>query len=187
MEKIKSYLDTINSILNHLPLSKIKEITELFFVTYSNDRFIFLLGNGGSASTASHFACDLAKGTVSSRQKRMKVLALTDNIPTMTAWANDSHYEHIFAEQLANFVSPGDLIVGLSGSGKSKNVLNALSLAKEHKALTVGLTGFDGGEMKEIVDHCLIEPSHNMQQVEDCHLILTHLIFSLLRDRIAKG
>jgi D-sedoheptulose 7-phosphate isomerase len=116
----------------------------------------------------------------------MKVMSLTDNTPLITAWANDTQYEDIFAEQLAHFVSPGDLVIGLSGSGKSKNVLNALKLAKECGALTVGLTGFDGGEMKYIVDYCLIVPSNNMQQIEDCHLIITHLIFSLLRDQMAK-
>ena len=113
-------------------------------------------------------------------------MSLTDNLPLITAWANDTQYEDIFAEQLAHFVSSGDLVIGISGSGKSKNVLNAIKLAKECGALTVGLTGFDGGEMKDMVDYCLIVPSTNMQQIEDCHLIITHLIFSLLRDRIAK-
>jgi D-sedoheptulose 7-phosphate isomerase len=151
-----------------------------------NDSFIFLLGNGGSAATASHLACDLGKGTVAPGRKRMKVMSLTDNLPLITAWANDTQYEDIFAEQLAHFISSGDLVMGISGSGKSKNVLNALKLAKECGALTIGLTGFDGGEMKDMVDYCLIVPSTNMQQIEDCHLIITHLIFSLLRDRIAK-
>jgi D-sedoheptulose 7-phosphate isomerase len=185
MEKIKSYLDAVSEILQKLSLTKIEQIMELIYKTYRDDRFIFLLGNGGSAATASHLACDLGKGTVASGQKRMKVMSLTDNTPLITAWANDTHYDYIFAEQLAHFVSPGDLVIGLSGSGKSKNVLNALKLAKESKALTVGLTGFDGGEMKDIVDYCLIVPSNNMQQIEDCHLIITHLIFSLLRDRIS--
>jgi D-sedoheptulose 7-phosphate isomerase len=185
MEKIKSYLDAVSEILQKLSLTKIEQIMELIYKTYRDDRFIFLLGNGGSAATASHLACDFGKGTVSPGQKRMKVMSLTDNLPLITAWANDTQYEDIFAEQLAHFVSPGDLVIGLSGSGKSRNVLNALKLARENKALTVGITGFDGGEMKNIVDYCLIVPSNNMQQIEDCHLIITHLIFSLLRDRIS--
>ena len=187
MEGIKEYLDQVRELLKNISITKIEGITELIYKTYLNDRFIFLLGNGGSAATASHFACDLGKGTVSPDQKRMKVMALTDNIPVITAWANDTHYEHIFAEQLAHFVSSGDLVIGISGSGNSRNVLNALKLAKECEALTVGLTGFDGGEMKDLVDYCLIVPSNNMQQIEDCHLIITHLIFSLLRDRIATA
>jgi D-sedoheptulose 7-phosphate isomerase len=186
MDAIKDYLNAISGILKNLPLARIEQIMELIYKTYLNDRFIFLLGNGGSAATASHLACDLGKGTVAPGQKRMKVMSLTDNLPLITAWANDTQYEDIFAEQLAHFVSSGDLVIGISGSGKSKNVLNALKLARESKALTVGITGFDGGEMKDLVDHCLIVPSNNMQQIEDCHLIITHLIFSLLRDRIAK-
>jgi D-sedoheptulose 7-phosphate isomerase len=186
MEAMKNYLETVGGILKNLPLPRIEQIMELIYKTYLNDSFIFLLGNGGSAATASHLACDLGKGTVAPGRKRMKVMSLTDNLPLITAWANDTQYEDIFAEQLAHFVSSGDLVMGISGSGKSKNVLNALILAKECGALTIGLTGFDGGEMKNIVDYCLIVPSNNMQQIEDCHLIITHLIFSLLRDRIAK-
>ena len=186
MEAMKNYLETVGGILKNLPLPRIEQIMELIYKTYLNDSFIFLLGNGGSAATASHLACDLGKGTVAPGRKRMKVMSLTDNLPLITAWANDTQYEDIFAEQLAHFVSSGDLVIGISGSGKSKNVLNALKLARESKALTVGITGFDGGEMKDLVDHCLIVPSNNMQQIEDCHLIITHLIFSLLRDRIAK-
>jgi len=186
MEAMKNYLETVGGILKNLPLPRIEQIMELIYKTYLNDSFIFLLGNGGSAATASHLACDLGKGTVAPGRKRMKVMSLTDNLPLITAWANDTQYEDIFAEQLAHFISSGDLVMGISGSGKSKNVLNALKLAKECGALTIGLTGFDGGEMKDEVDYCLIVPSTNMQQIEDCHLIITHLIFSLLRDRIAK-
>jgi D-sedoheptulose 7-phosphate isomerase len=187
MEAMKNYLETVGGILKNLPLPRIEQIMELIYKTYLNDSFIFLLGNGGSAATASHLACDLGKGTVAPGRKRMKVMSLTDNLPLITAWANDTQYEDIFAEQLAHFISSGDLVMGISGSGKSKNVLNALKLAKECGALTIGLTGFDGGEMKDMVDYCLIVPSTNMQQIEDCHLIITNLIFSLLRDRIATA
>jgi len=187
MEAMKNYLETVTEILKRLPHSMIEQIMECIYKTYLNDCFIFLLGNGGSAATASHLACDLGKGTVAPGRKRMKVMSLTDNLPLITAWANDTQYEDIFAEQLAHFISSGDLVMGISGSGKSKNVLNALKLAKECGALTIGLTGFDGGEMKDMVDYCLIVPSTNMQQIEDCHLIITHLIFSLLRDRIATA
>ena len=186
MEAMKNYLETVGGILKNLPLPRIEQIMELIYKTYMNDRFIFLFGNGGSAATASHLACDFGKGTVSPGQKRMKVMSLTDNLPLITAWANDTQYEDIFAEQLAHFVSSGDLVIGISGSGKSKNVLNAIKLAKECGALTVGLTGFDGGEMKDIVDYCLIVPSNNMQQIEDCHLIITHLIFSLRETGLQK-
>lgn len=183
---INSYLNSICKILNNLSYSKIEEIMEIIYRTYLNDHYIFLLGNGGSAATASHIACDLGKGTVLTGKKRVKVMSLTDNLPLITAWANDTQYENIFAEQLAHFITPGDLVIGISGSGKSKNVLNAIKLARDNKAVTVGLTGFDGGELKDLVDYCLIIPCNNMQQIEDCHLIITHLIFTLLRERIAK-
>ena len=111
-----------------------------------------------------------------------KVMALTSNVSLLTAWANDTDYERVFAEQLRNFVSPGDVVMALSGSGNSRNVLNAVELGRERGAVTVGLTGFDGGKLKHLCDHCLIVPSHNMQHVEDMHLVVLHTIYSAIRD-----
>jgi D-sedoheptulose 7-phosphate isomerase len=143
-----------------------------------------LFGNGGSASLASHFACDLGKGTaLCNSAKRFRALALTDNIPTITAWANDSGYEDIFAEQLKNFVRPRDIAFAISGSGNSKNVLNALNLSREAGAVNIGITGFDGGEMKFLCDVCVIVPSYNMQVIEDLHLSMAHSIFQ----RVSNG
>src|ERR1700683_51149 len=115
---------------------------------------IYLFGNGGSAALASHFACDLGKGTIDGSRKRFRVLALTDNVPLMTAWANDSRYEDIFAEQLANFVRKDDIAFAISGSGNSQNVLNALELAREAEATTIGLAGYRGGRVEGIWRRC---------------------------------
>ena len=143
-------------------------------------------GNGGSAALASHFACDLGKGATNGSSKRFQVLAFTDNVPLLTAWANDARYEDIFAEQLVNFVRPDDIAFAISGSGKSPNVLKALKVAREAGAFTIGLTGFQGGDMKHLCDLCLIIPSDNMQVIEDLHLSVTHAVFTALRAKICQ-
>ena len=140
-----------------------------------------------SAALASHFACDLGKGAANGSGKRFQALALTDNIPMMTAWANDANYEDIFAEQLVNFVNPGDIALAISGSGRSPNVLKALKVAREAYAVTIGLTGCRGGLMKDLCDVCLIVPSDNMQIIEDLHLSVTHAVFIALRARICQN
>jgi D-sedoheptulose 7-phosphate isomerase len=149
---------------------------------------VFIFGNGGSAALASHFACDLGKGTVIGKdgQKRFRVMALTDNLPLVTAWANDTSYEQVFAEQLRNFVAAGDVAFAISGSGNSPNVLQALKVAKEARATTIGLTGFEGGKMRSLCDVCVILPSDNMQIIEDFHVSVTHAVFSVIRQRISE-
>jgi len=147
---------------------------------------IYLFGNGGSAALASHFACDLGKGTANGTGKRFRVLALTDNVPLMTAWSNDSKYEDIFAEQLSNFVQRDDIAFAISGSGNSPNVLRALTLARSTGAITVGLTGYQGGKMKELCDQCMIVPSDNMQIIEDLHLCVAHAIFTVVRRKLSQ-
>ena len=129
----------------------------------------------------------MGKGTVNGSPKRFRVLALTDNVPLITAWANDSKYEDIFAEQLSNFVQPEDVAFAISGSGNSPNVLSALRIARESGAFTVGLTGFQGGQMKVLCDVCIIIPSDNMQIIEDLHLSVTHSLFTAVRQKIQKG
>jgi D-sedoheptulose 7-phosphate isomerase len=182
LKAIERYLSDINEIVAGIPPVQVKEIIHLLLRAYEDERFVFIMGNGGSAATASHLACDLSKGTIAAGRKRFKVIALTDNVPLITAWANDTDYEHIFAEQLSPFISANDVVIGISGSGNSPNVINAIKLAAAHSAITIGLTGFEGGRLKEVVDHCLVIPSNNMQHIEDVHMILTHLISSSIRD-----
>jgi len=178
----KTYLDDISEIVKQISVEKVEEIVEVIMTAYGNDSQIFLFGNGGSASSASHMACDLGKGTVAEGKKRFRVISLSDSIPLMTAYANDYDYEYIFSEQLKNLVNEGDIAFGLSGSGNSKNVLNALEAAKGNGAVTIGLTGFQGGKMAGLCDKCIIVPSDNMQKIEDLHLIICHVVYSRIRD-----
>src|SRR5260221_9699486 len=143
---------------------------------------IFIMGNGGSAATASHFALDLAKNTIVQGAPRLKAISLTDHVPLITAWSNDTAYEYIFAEQLANMIEPGDVAIGISASGNSLNVINAIELAKRSRAYTIGLLGKDGGQMKHIVDAHILAPGKNIEQEEDAHMILTHIITRHMRE-----
>lgn len=178
------YLQGVSSTLRRLPFSLIDRVTEALWGAYLEDRSVYIFGNGGSAALASHCACDLGKGTVVNGQKRFRVLALTDNVPLLTAWANDTRYEDVFAEQLRSFLHKNDVAFAISGSGNSQNILNALEVAREVGALTIGLTGFQGGKMKPLCDFCMVIPSENMQVIEDIHLSVTHSIFTGLRERI---
>lgn len=182
----KQYFDELQRVVTILPHDLIDQIAEILCRANDLGRMVYLFGNGGSASLASHFACDLGKGTAYCNPgKRFRVLALTDNIPIITAWANDSGYENIFAEQLRNFVQAQDIALAISGSGNSKNVLNALHVAREAGATTIGVTGFEGGEMKALCDICVVVPSDNMQIIEDLHLSMAHSIFRIVSSRMA--
>jgi len=188
------YIAEIKDILDRLALDSLQRICDVLYEAYGRDRTIFIFGNGGSAALASHMVCDLGKGThcpppgslEMTGIRRLKAIALTDNVPLITAWGNDSAYENIFAEQMENFIQPGDIAFGISGSGNSPNVLKALGLARAKGGITVGLTGFQGGKMKDLLDYGIVVPSSCMQQIEDVHLVLAHLMFVNLRERICK-
>lgn len=142
---------------------------------------VYLFGNGGSAALASHFACDLGKGIAHySPGPRFRAVSLVDNVPTLTAWANDSTYEDVFAEPLANLIQGGDVALAISGSGNSANVLRALRVARSVGAETIGFTGFQGGKIKELCDICVIVPSDNMQIIEDLHVSVAHTVFTVM-------
>jgi D-sedoheptulose 7-phosphate isomerase len=174
-------------ILQQLPHEAIDAVTDALWEAYQQDRTLFVFGNGGSAALASHSACDFGKGTVINGNRRFRVMSLTDNVPLMTAWANDQRYEDVFAEQLRPFVQPNDVIFAISGSGNSTNVLNGLQVARDSGARTVGLTGFQGGRMKLLCDLCVVIPSNSMQLIEDFHVSVTHAIFLALRQRIVEA
>ncbi len=186
------YLGAVKETLDRLPLERVQRICDVIYQAYLDNQTLFIFGNGGSAALASHLACDLGKGTHSPNPgrlemggiKRLKVISLTDNVPMLSAWANDSSYEDVFAEQMANFIRAGDVAFGISASGNSPNVVRALELARGVGAVTIGITGFQGGRMKGLLDWDIVVPSENMQQIEDAHLVLAHLIFLELRQRI---
>jgi D-sedoheptulose 7-phosphate isomerase len=170
------YLEELKDLLNTFPHDKFEEIVNALKSAHNDGKHVFIMGNGGSGSTASHFACDINKGCCMGIEKKFKVICLNDNIPTMLAYANDLSYDMVFVEQLKNFLQPGDIVIGISGSGNSENVIQAVTYAKENQAKTVGLTGFDGGRLAQLVDIPLIASINDMQKVEDVHMIVVHMI-----------
>ncbi len=188
-ETPQEYFAVYQQLVASLPYHEIDRAIREIMSAYDRGTSIFTFGNGGSAALASHFACDLGKGTIvgEKNQKRFRVTALTDNIPLMTAWANDHGYDQVFAQQLLNLVSAGDLAFAISGSGNSPNVLRGLEIARNRGARAIGLTGFDGGKMKDLCDVCVILPSRNMQIIEDFHLSVTHAISSVIRRKVFDG
>lgn len=186
MPRAEMYFQEVSGVLRRLPFAAIDAVTDALWDTYLADRVVFVFGNGGSAALASHSACDLSKGTAVNGNRRFRVLSLTDNVPLMTAWANDQRYDDIFAEQLRSFVQKDDVALAISGSGNSPNVLNGLQVARDAGARTIGLTGFQGGKMKLLCDLCIVIPSDNMQIIEDLHVSVTHSIFTALRSCICE-
>lgn len=172
----------MEAVLRAMPTPEIAAAIDLLLRAYRGDRQVFLVGNGGSAATASHFACDLAKGTRKPDRRPWRVIALTDNVPLLTAWANDVSYEEVFARQLDSLVNPEDVLVAISGSGNSPNVLNAVRVGRERGAATLGITGGSGGALASLVDLCITVPTQEMHFIEDAHLIVAHLISCCLRE-----
>ena len=187
MDAVERYLAEVAEMTMALPRAEIRRVVQAVREARDRGQQVILLGNGGSGATASHMACDLAKTSIVAGARRIKAFALTDNAPLITAWANDLTYEDAFAEQLVNIVQPGDLVIAISGSGNSVNVLRAVGVAKAAGARTVGLTGYPGGRLKEIVDISVIVPSCRMEQAEDAHLILNHAISVALRELNGPG
>lgn len=183
----KQYFEELQRVVAAISHDSIDQMADALVRAYEAGRVLYTFGNGGSAALASHLACDLGKGTAyCNGGKRFRVLALTDNIPTLTAWANDSGYEDVFSEQLRNFVQPEDVAFAISGSGNSKNVLNALHVARQAGATTLGISGFQGGQMKSLCDICMVVPSNNLQIVEDMHLATAHSIFRIVYSRMSR-
>jgi len=183
----RQYFDDLQRVVAGVSREGLDQIADMLTEAYECGRTVFTFGNGGSAALASHLACDFGKGTAyCNGGKRFRVLALTDNLSVLTAWANDSSYEDGFSEQLRNFVQSEDVVLAISASGNSKNVLNALRVAREAHAKTVGISGFEGGQMKSLCDICVVVPSSNMQIIEDLHLAMGHSIFRIVYSRISR-
>ena len=180
----KEYFTSLQEVFSRLDLAVIDQMTEAIWENYENGHTLYIFGNGGSAALASHFACDIGKGTVAPNRKRLRTVSLTDNVPLLTALANDLAYKDVFSEQLAGLAERGDMVLAISGSGNSPNVVQGLEEAKKLGLHTLVLTGFSGGLVKAIADLCLIVPSDNMQHIEDAHLCATHAIFRAIRHRM---
>ncbi|HLQ30440.1 MAG TPA: SIS domain-containing protein [Ktedonobacteraceae bacterium] len=182
MESINQYFSELEQMVQAISQPHIEAVLRVLEEAYRNGHRIFIMGNGGSAATASHFALDLAKNTIMPGVPRLKAISLTDHVPLITAWSNDTAYEHIFAEQLANMIEPGDVVIGISASGNSPNVINALRMAKQFHASTIGLLGAKGGKIKGMVDAYILAPGQNIEQEEDAHMILAHVITRHMRE-----
>jgi D-sedoheptulose 7-phosphate isomerase len=182
MEPVLKYISELQDTLQQLSTENINKVIDTLAEGRIMGRQTFIMGNGGSAATASHFVCDLAKNTRMDRLPPFKVIGLTDNISLITAYANDEGYENVFAQQLANLVQADDIVLAISASGNSPNVLKAIELANEVGATTIGFTGFDGGILGKIVDIHVHVPSYCIEQVEDIHLVFEHIICKTLKE-----
>ncbi len=181
---INRYLEEASRTIAALSSAQVVQAVEILEAACAAGRRVYVFGNGGSAATASHMVNDLNKQARVAGARPMRAMALTDNMPLITAWSNDVDYADAFARQLTDLVDPGDVAVGISTSGISQNVLRALIVARELGAVTIGLTGNDGGELPATVDCCLYVPSADIGQQEDGHLVLNHVITVALRHHL---
>lgn len=173
---VGSYLERIVGVLKAIDLKQVAAVGKLLYDAREEGRQVFLMGNGGSAALASHLAVDFGKGCSRKRPKRFKVLSLTDNVPWLTAIGNDLSYEDVFVEQLENYARKGDVVIAISGSGNSRNVLKAIEFANRTGCETVGLAGYQGGKLKPLVKHYVHIPAEHMGLIEDGHLVVGHIL-----------
>jgi len=184
---IDRYLSGLKGALDEVDREAVGRVIDLLWDAYRAGRRVFILGNGGSAATASHMVCDLAKGCAVGGKPPVKAMSLTDNVPLMTAVSNDLAYEQVFTEQLKVFLQEGDVVIAISASGNSPNVVDAVRYAAGHGARTIGLLGFGGGRLRPLVNADVTLTSRNYGHVEDVHGTLGHLISQCLRSRIEAG
>ncbi|HLA98005.1 MAG TPA: SIS domain-containing protein [Anaerolineales bacterium] len=187
MDHISRYVNSLKHTLDQLPMTEIDKVIAILHEARLSGRQIFIMGNGGSASTASHFVCDLAKNTRRQGWPNFKVIGLADNMSIFSAYANDEGYASVFANQLDSLAHTGDVVIGISTSGNSPNVINAIELANQRGATTIGFTGFNGGRLGSMVDIEIRVASQSIEQVEDIHLILEHLITKALREEVQEA
>ncbi|HEY7157656.1 MAG TPA: SIS domain-containing protein [Gemmataceae bacterium] len=187
---VRPFLERVGQELLRVDPAEIKRLADIMYECYERGRMIFVIGNGGSGSNASHFCEDIGKGTLrredfdNDNKKRVRILSLTDNTPYILAWGNDEGFERVFVEQLKNLASPGDLLIAISGSGNSPNILRAVEWAKRHDLKTFGCTGFSGGKLRTLAHHNFHVPLDDMGIVESIHLAAFHWIVDDLYRRI---
>jgi D-sedoheptulose 7-phosphate isomerase len=192
MSYIRDYFDKLHEGLVNMDEEKIDEVVQILFDAWKTGKQVIVMGNGGSAATASHIACDFGKGIIKGQDeydpnlKRMKVISLGDNLATLTALGNDLSYDDVFTQQLMNLVNSEDVVIVISGSGNSKNILKAAEFANSKGATTIGFLGFDGGKAKSIVNHAIIFNENHYGRAEDAHMILDHLITEKLHAMVSE-
>lgn len=185
MDMVERYLSEVEAAIRRIDRDAVRSVVDALYACWARTGTTYLIGNGGSASTASHMMNDLTKCTIAAGRPRFRALALTDSVPIMTAFANDQSYDDIFVEPLRAHLDARDVVVAISGSGNSPNVLHAVAFAKEHGALTIGLCGDTGGRLAALADLSVRIPAQRIGQQEDGHLILNHVISLALAERIA--
>lgn len=178
--QIKDYFTKLRSTINKIDIESINIVMNILEKSRLERKSIYIMGNGGSAATASHFVVDFNKGASPNQKEGYKFTCLNDNVPMLTAIANDISYDEIFKQQLINYLSPGDVVIGISGSGNSKNVLNAIDYANTNGGVTIGLCGYDGGELLKLAKHNIHVPIADMQITEDLHMVLDHCMMQIL-------
>ncbi len=186
MSLIKNYIGGLNTCLEELQKCDIEGVVGIIFDAYKKGRQVFIMGNGGSAATASHLARDLAIGTAVDGKPRLRANSLADNMAFITALANDIDYDSVFKERLIGQVKAGDVVIGISASGNSPNVLNAIEFAGNNGAATIGFIGFGGGKLKQLSHKSIVLSSRDYGQVEDAHVALAHIITYMMKERIAS-
>ena len=187
MELIQNYIATLQLTMDQLPHQLIDDVIDLLQQARRQGSQVFILGNGGSASTASHFVCDLAKNTRQEGLPHFRVIGLTDNMAMFSALANDDGYENVFSEQLAGLLRHGDIVIAISASGNSKNVIKATEVAHKYKATVIGFTGFDGGRLGQLANINIHVNSDIIEHVEDIHLMLEHLIVKTIKEQVQSS
>ncbi len=181
---LAAYLERLKAAVDAMPLERIAAMGEILYRAYQHGQQVFIIGNGGSAATASHMACDLGMNTAAPNRPRFRVSSLSDNMPLVSALANDLGYERVFAEQLTNLARPGDVLISISGSGRSPNILEAMRYARERGATNIALLGFDGGDAIELADEHVLVPSSEYGIVEDLHLVVDHMLTAYFKERL---
>lgn len=180
LNAMENYFSELKTVIDNLDRNEIETFINVMLNARNNGKNIYIMGNGGSGATASHFCCDFNKGMSYTKDKKFKMICLNDNVSTMLAYSNDVGYDFVFVEQLKNFVKEGDIVIGISGSGNSKNVLNAIDYANKKGAITIGLTGYNGGVLKQITKYSVNANVNNMQITEDIHMMICHMIYDIL-------
>lgn len=183
MEFIQNYITSLQQTMDKLSQPLIADVINVLQHARMQGSQVFIMGNGGSASTASHFVCDLAKNTRREGLPHFRAIGLADNMEIFSAYANDEGYENVFSQQLINLIQPGDIVIAISASGNSKNVLNAVEEAHKNGVTTIGFTGFDGGRLGQMVDLHIHVNSTIIEHVEDIHLMLEHMIVRTIKDQ----
>lgn len=186
MQYVANYLTGVQALLESVDQAAIEKAIEMLWDNYQGGRRVVFCGNGGSAATASHLPADFQKNMFLDGGRAWECLSVVDSIPLLTAWGNDTHYHNIFAGQVRTWLRPNDLLIAISGSGNSPNILAAVDAAHECGAATIGIAGFGGGMLAKAARHGIVVHSTNMQMVEDVHMIIGHILYSALRDRLPE-